>query len=163
MYISTYMIDDDTGQMGLGTLLRRLLAALDGDVQQVYDSLDVPFRPRFFPVAQHLKSNGATGVGVLAGQVGVSQPAMTQTLAEMRSAGLVAMTNGEDRRARLVCLTEEGDALCERLQPVWQGIGRAAAALNAELPLPLETVLTSALDRLEQRPFRNRIQDQMED
>lgn len=148
---------------GLGTILRRLLAALDGDVQKVYDSLGVPFRPRFFPVVQHLRAHGATQVGALSEHVGVSQPAITQTLAEMRAAGLVSSATGGDRRARLVRLTDEGEALSDRLEPVWRSIHRAATTLDAELPMPLRIVLSTALDRLETEPFHARIRQQLED
>jgi DNA-binding MarR family transcriptional regulator len=148
---------------GLGTLLRRLLTALDGDVQKVYDSLGVPFRPRFFPIVQHLRKHGATHVGALSKYVGVSQPAITQTLAEIRAAGLVTADTGGDRRARLVRLTDEGEALSVRLEPVWRGIHRAAAALDAELPVPLRAVLSTAVDRLESEPFHARIRQQLED
>lgn len=142
--------------MGLGTLLRSLLAALDGEVQQLYEAMGTTFRPRFFPVVQQLRAHGGGTVGALAKHVGVSQPAMTQTLAEMRARGLVA---GE--RAREITLTSEGEALCARLEPVWCAVGAAAAELDRELPTPLRKTLVAALLRLEERPFGERIQAAM--
>ena len=53
-------------EMGLGTRLRLLLAALDGELQALYDALGEPFRPRFYPVARHLHARGGDTVGELA-------------------------------------------------------------------------------------------------
>jgi DNA-binding MarR family transcriptional regulator len=145
-------------EMGLGTRLRLLLAALDGELQVLYDALGEPFRPRFFPVARALRAQGSDTVGGLAASTGVSQPAMTQTLAEMRARGLVA-TGGPGRRVRL---TDEGEALCARLEPVWRAVGAAADELDAELPAPLGETIAAALGRLAERPFSERVRAAME-
>lgn len=142
--------------MGLGTRLRLLLAALDGELQQVYDALGEPFRPRFYPVAQQLRVLGSSTVGDLAVLTGVSQPAMTQTLAEMRARGLVA--SGAGRRVRL---TGEGEALCTRLAPVWRAVEAAAQQLDGELPAPLGPTIAAALARLAEQPFGERIRAAM--
>src|SRR5688572_18478370 len=104
---------------GLGTRLRRLLAMVDGDVQLVYDEIGLPFRPRFYPVAALLLDDGPTAVGEIARAAGVSQPAATQTIGEMRRLGLVRMAAGADRRSRRVELTAEGRRVATRLVPVW--------------------------------------------
>jgi DNA-binding MarR family transcriptional regulator len=153
-------MDDDVrfGEMGLGTGLRLLLAALDGELQQLYDAMGEPFRPRFYPVVQQLQAKGPGTVGELAVLTGVSQPAMTQTLAEMRARGLVASAT-PGRRVRL---TEEGEALCARLEPVWRAVEAAAAELDEELSEPLGATIATALSRLAERPFGKRILSSME-
>ena len=143
--------------MGLGTRLRLLLAALDGELQQVYDALGEPFRPRFYPVAQQLRVLGSSTVGDLAVLTGVSQPAMTQTLAEMRARGLVA----SDAPGRRVRLTDDGEALCARLAPVWRAVEAAAQRLDDELPAPLGPTIAAALARLAEQPFGARIRAAM--
>ena len=120
------------GDLGLGTQLRLLLAALDGEVQAVYDAMGEPFRPRFYPVVRELRSTSGCTVGELAVRTGVSQPAMTQTLTEMRLRGLVTAAS-----RRLVRLTEEGEALCKRLEPMWGAVEAAARELDDELPVSL--------------------------
>ena len=148
---------------GIGTRLRLLLAAMDGGVQAAYDAAGVDFRPRFFAVARHLIAHGDTGVGELAQALSVSQPAVTQTLAEMRRAGLVTLHAATgDRRARIARLTPEALAMIDRLRPIWAAVARAAAALDETLPAPLGAVLDAALDALDQTPFDQRIAEQME-
>ena len=147
--------------VGLGTLLRRLLIALDGDLQTIYDEMAPSFRPRFFPVVQQLRHGAECSVGALAEICGVSQPAMTQTLAEMKAAGLIATTRGADRRARRIRLTETGEAMCTKLEPIWAAKARAAAALDAELPVPLSETVDRALARLAAHSFSHRIKQEI--
>jgi DNA-binding MarR family transcriptional regulator len=157
------MAQERSGELGLGSLLRQLIAALDGDVQAVYDSLAVPFRPRFFPVVRHLRAHGTALIGELADHAGVSQPAITQTLGEMRDAGLIAVEAAKDRRARRVRLTREGEALSDRLGPVWRAVQRAESTLDDELPQPLREMLATTIEALARNPFYRRIMEGLED
>ena len=146
--------------IGLGVRLRRLITSLDGDVQALYDELGVDFRPRFFPVVQLLMQGDAV-VGAIAAGISVSQPAATQTLQEMRKAGLIEISRGRDARSRRVALTGQGQRIAERLAPVWAAIGRAADALDAELPNSLSGTVDQALAALERIPFRARISKEL--
>ena len=143
---------------GLGTQLRHLIASLDGDVQQIYAALGEPFRPRFFPIVQSLLRHGACSVNALAQATRVTQPAATQTLAEMAKLGLITLSPGRDRRERKAELTDEGRRLAERLHPVWDAVESAAVELDAELPSPLSVTLAGALAALERTPFRERVE-----
>jgi MarR family transcriptional regulator, organic hydroperoxide resistance regulator len=142
--------------IGLGTRLRRLIAFLDGDVQALYDELGVGFRPRFYPIVRLLMVGPAT-VGELAAGTEVSQPAATQTLQEMRKAGLVQISRGADARSRRVELTAEGRQLAKVLGPVWAAIGRAADRLDQELAHGLSATIDEALEALAETSFRTRI------
>lgn len=142
---------------GLGTLLRNLTARLDGDLQAIYDEQDLPFRPRFYPVFQHLEAVGTASIGALSSAVGVTQPAMSQTIAEMRRLGLVMSVASEDPRQRLVRLTADGEALALRLRPIWAASAQAAIELEEELSASLSKVLGQAIAALERDPFRQRV------
>ena len=146
----------------LGSKLRRLLSLLDGDVQAVYDELEVAFRPRFFPIVQHLLRQETCSIVELAHHVGVSQPAATQTVNEMKRLGLIASAESADRRQKPVKLTVTGRRLAERLRPVWEAADRAAAKLEAELDSGLRKPIEEALAALSMIPFRDRIRKQME-
>jgi DNA-binding MarR family transcriptional regulator len=146
---------------GLGTTLRRLIDALDGGVQAHYDAIGLNFRPRFYPVACQLQAGRALSIRALANATGVSHSAVSQTVTEMRSAGLVTGTPGQDGRERLIELTATGLDTCARLQALWDAIGRAAAALDAELPIPLTDILRDTFARLEVEDFASRIAHQL--
>jgi DNA-binding MarR family transcriptional regulator len=149
-------MSDLTSPLGLGARLRRLLAALDGAVQAEYDRRAVPFRPRYYPVVRQLLASGPASVGALSAGAGVTQPAVTQTLNEMRRAGLVTLGEGADRRERRVSLTDAGRALAADLAPLWSAVEAAARDLEAEAG-PLGQVLDAAAAALQREPFGARI------
>lgn len=148
-------------EKGLGTRLRHLIASLDGDVQRMYQELGFPFRPRFYPIVQSLLKGGDSSVTALAAETGVSQPAATQTIHEMTKLGLVILSTAEDRRARRVTLTAEGQRMAESLAPLWDAVSSAAADLDGELPQPLSGTIDAALEALRRRPFHERIRERM--
>ena len=146
---------------GLGSSLRRLIAALDGGAQQVYDRLGVDFRPRYFPIARHLLEDGPTPVSQLSDLLGMTQPATSQTLREMERDGLIEFKAGGDRRVRLASLSSKGLSLCHRLEPVWEAAASCAGDLGAEAGVDLDAVLTRLLAALDQRSFATRIEERL--
>jgi DNA-binding MarR family transcriptional regulator len=148
---------------GLGTTLRRLLEALDGGVQAHYDRLGVNFRPRFYPVARLLSTEGKLSIRALATAIGVSHSAVSQTVTQMRSAKLVSSGPGVDGRERLVELTTEGRKVCKQLQGLWSAVEGAAVSLDAELPSPLHATLLEAANLLEVQDFEARITAQLKE
>jgi DNA-binding MarR family transcriptional regulator len=144
----------------LGTRLRHLLELLDGDVASVYADLGLPgFRPRFTPVIRVIADSGPVPIRELARMVGVTHSAASQTVAEMVKDGLVVTTPGEDARERVVRLTPKAEGLLPVLAAEWEATVKAAAALEAELSVPLSRVIDEALAALRRRPMRRRILD----
>ncbi|WP_394830210.1 MarR family transcriptional regulator [Pendulispora rubella] len=143
---------------GLGTMLRRLVALLDGDVERVYGNAGLDFRARYYPVFQALSREEACTIRAIALQSGLTHSALSQTITEMRKAGLVTVTPGEDARERNVELSPKGKLVMAELQPYWEAIAAAADALDAELDGSLFRALEGAADALEQRSFYDRIE-----
>jgi DNA-binding MarR family transcriptional regulator len=149
-------MSDTSTRAGLGTLLRRLLADLDGAVQAEYDRRAAAVRPKYYPVVRRLLALEDESIGALAVAAGVSQPAMTQTLREMQGAGLVAVAPGPDRREHRARLTAAGRTLAAELAPLWAAIDAAARQLEAEVG-PLAQILAAAGDALRRESFSARI------
>ncbi len=144
---------------GLGTQLRHLIELLDGALSAAYDSEGLDYRPRYSPIMRLLNEHDGLGIGRLAESAGISQPAATQTIALMIKDDLVSSVAGpNDRRQRVIHLTERGRALMPRLQVCWQATAKAAATLDAELPMPLTVLLDDALHALERESFGKRIE-----
>ena len=79
--------------------MRHVLELLDGDVARVYADLGVPdYRPRYSPVVRALVALGPLSIRDLAGAVGVTHSAASQTAAQMARHGLLTLETG-DRRA----------------------------------------------------------------
>lgn len=148
-------------EIGLGSLLRALIASLDEGVQQHYRSQAESFRPRYFPVVSLLLQKDAMRVGELAEACGVSQPAMTQTLSAMKKEGIIRATDDEDQRARLVSLTKQGRAQAARLDEHWKATARAAARLEAECGMSISAIASDYLAALDRKPFIERIKEEL--
>lgn len=141
----------------LGTLLRRLIEELDGAVSESYERAGIDFRPRYTPIIRALAQDGPMTVRALAQRATVSHSAVSQTVSQMTTHGLVALTPGTDARERIVALTPAANALLPDLQTCWAATEAAARTLDADLGQPFDLLLIQLLDALEDRPFLNRI------
>jgi len=141
-----------------GTALRRLIEHLDGALEQAYRNDGIDFRPRYTPVVRTLVADGPQSIRALAGQLGVSHSAVSQTVSQMAAAGLVAVTRGEeDARQRIVALTRAGTALLPRLEDHWRAARIATASLDTETGGVLVEVINRANAALDRRPFAERL------
>lgn len=144
---------------GLGTQLRHLIELLDGAVAQAYEDAGLDYRPRYTPVMRVLEQRDCASIGQIAEAAGITQPAATQTVALMKTEGLVSVEAGEDARQRLVRLTQKGRELLPGVAACWAATQSAADSLDAELPFPLSQCLAAAIEALEAKPFGARIRE----
>lgn len=143
----------------LGGLLRALSDTLDRDVDAAYAADGLDYRARFTPVVRRLAETGPARIKDLAGDLGQSHSATSQTVAELRRRGWVVLSPGRDGRERQVALTALAEAQLPRLSRHWAATARAAETINRDLGLDLEAVLRAALATVEARPFRDRISE----
>jgi DNA-binding MarR family transcriptional regulator len=144
---------------GLGTLLRHLLELLDGDVEQAYGELGLDYRPRFTPVVRALLESEPRSIRDIANHCGLTHSAVSQTVAEMKRAGLVSLVKDRaDARARLARLAPRCRAMLPRLEQQWAATNSAADGLDEELSNSLRASVTEAIAALEKHPFRRRIE-----
>lgn len=148
--------DRETPPQGLGTLLRALLAQLEPAVDQAYAAAEPRMRSRYYPIMRQLIAGDAR-VSDIAVAIGQSQPAVTQTVRQMVADGFLRVEPGEDRRARLVSLSDHGWAAVDRLRPVWRDVAGAAQSLERDIGQPIARILEEALVALEDKDFAARI------
>jgi DNA-binding MarR family transcriptional regulator len=147
---------------GLGTLLRHLLELLDGDVERAYEDLGLEYRPRFTPVVRALIEFEPRSIREIADHSGLTHSAVSQTVAEMKRAGLVSLVKDKaDARARLARLTPHCRTLLPMLRRQWAATNSAADGLDAELSSSLRATVTEAIAALEKDSFRTRIEKRM--
>ncbi len=131
---------------------------MDGDVAAVLADLGVTgYRPRFSPVIRALVALGPVPIRDVARAISVTHSAASQTVAQMRSRGLVVLQPGEDGRQRVVHLTDRARSLLPHIQAEWAATASAAAELDAELPYPLGDLVPAIAALLAERSFRRRI------
>lgn len=143
-----------------GAALRRLIDHLDGALEQAYRDDGLDFRPRYTPVIRALMDDGPQSISALADRLGVSHSATSQTVSQMRLAGLVVVTRGEDdARQRVVALSRLAKAMQPRLEAHWHAARVATAALDTETGGVLVEVINRANAALAKRPFGERLAD----
>jgi DNA-binding MarR family transcriptional regulator len=148
-----------TATRTLGTNLRRLVELLDGDVDAAYADAGLGFRATFTPVVRALLAGGTLSVRELAIAAGTSHSAASQTVAQMKRAGLLDAAGSSDGRERRVQLSADARRILPAVQALWRRADEAAAELDAELGLCLNDVISQALEALEHRAFRTRFPD----
>ncbi|MDO8295943.1 MAG: MarR family transcriptional regulator [Caulobacter sp.] len=156
------MTDDYTREAGgaaIGARLRRLSAAFDGDATRVYAALGIAFEQRWYGVLNQIALRGPATVGELATTLRITHVSVSQTRQSLEKAGLVVtQPDDEDARRKRLALTPAGQALVDRLTPLWDVFADAALALDAEAG-GLAIALDRVDDALARRSLFDRIMD----
>ena len=135
-----------------------VLGDLDRGIATAYAELGIEgVRPRFSMALMFLDSAGPMTIRRLADECGVTHSAMSQSVTQMRTAGLVESAPGRDARSRLVNLTPSGRAVVPVLRAEWDATEAAIAELESELPYPPSQVAADLRQAVERRPFHERV------
>jgi DNA-binding MarR family transcriptional regulator len=142
--------------------LHAVLHEVDHGIEQAYATLGVEgVRPRFSMALMFLELAGPMTIRRLATECGVTHSAMSQSVTEMRKAGLVDSATGQDKRSRVVTLTARGRVVVPTLRAEWDATEAALAELEAELPYPPSRLASDLAAALERRAFSERLLERM--
>lgn len=138
--------------------LRRLLAAMDDDIQRLYDEAHIEgLKPSFVMEILRLHARGPMTIAELAQSVERTHSAASQKVAAMRAAGLVRTTRGADARSKKVALTAKATRIAAKLAAEWRATEAAVAEIEKEIPYPLTQVVTDIEKALQRKSFHDRI------
>lgn len=98
-----------------------------------------------FSLMSNLKRLDQPSISSLAEAMGLDRSTLGRNLRVLEGAGLVKMSEGEDHRNRLVCLTEEGERRFNAAWPAWEA---AQQQLVARLGEDRREQLLQLLDEL---------------
>lgn len=89
---------------------------------QFYDEMLKPtgLRGTQFTVLGTISIMGLTPLTLLADQLVMDRTTLSRNLKPLQREGLVELQQGEDRRQRLVRITDKGQEMLERALPLWQ-------------------------------------------
>lgn len=111
------------GEVGLGSRLKRLSDLLMKETQDVYDENNIDFDPYLFPVFHNVWQLKKTTNTQLRDALGITQPAITQTLHKLKAKNLILISPDEvDKRKKVVQLSDKGLAQRVLMQPIWDAI-----------------------------------------
>lgn len=160
--------DDDLLESSLWGPVFRLLNDMDREIASLYDQAGISgMRTRFVRPLIVLDSDGPLTIQELAGRVKVTHSAMSQTVAAMRTAGLLEdapkpQAQKQDARTRRIKPTRRARAVMPFLKAEWRATESAIAELEREIPYPLTRVVDDIRQALSRRAFRDRLHDHLE-
>ncbi len=148
----------ELGALALASRLRRLLQRLHSDGEQVYRSLNLHFKPKWFPVLHLLSTHSRLTLTEIARLLSVAHPSSIETVDELISAGLVNSRKSDiDGRRRELSLTDKGQQLRSELLPVWD----AFRAAGEEATKERGNDFLEAVDKLERSLLRLSMYDRI--
>lgn len=112
-------------------------------VTQLYDAVLRPsgLRVTQFTVLVAIGLGGRVPMSMLAGVLGMDRTTLTRNLKGLQERQLVSSTAGDDRRSRVISLTEAGRSALDTTLPLWRDAQRQAVELlghqRAEQLLPI--------------------------
>lgn len=152
----------EMAELALASRLRRLSDAYWQAVTATYRQSGLDFDVRWATIFVLIARQGPVAVTEIADRLGITHPAVVQVLNELEKKGLIVSNKSEqDARKRLLTLSETGQAMLPKLQPLWD----AFIAVNREMIDKQTHKLLESLqemeDQLAERPFFDRVQDQI--
>lgn len=152
----------EMAELALASRLRRLSDVYWQGVTATYRQSGVDFDVRWATIFVLIARQGPVAVMEIAGRLGITHPAVIQVINELEKHNLIVSAKSEhDGRKRLLTLSETGQAMLPKLQPLWD----AFVAVNRQMLGNQTHNLLSSLQEMEvqlaQRTFFDRIQDQL--
>lgn len=164
-YVNTYLFMDfmaDMAELALASRLRRLSDTYWQGVTATYRQFGVDFDVRWATIFVLIARQGPVAVMEIADRLGISHPAVIQVINELEKKELIVSAKSEqDGRKRLLTLSETGQAMLPKLQPLWD----AFVVVNREMVAQQTHNLLLSLGEMEvqlaERSFFDRVQDQL--
>ncbi|MBS1526310.1 MAG: winged helix-turn-helix transcriptional regulator [Bacteroidetes bacterium] len=123
---------EELGYLVLGSRMRRLSEAFLSEINKTYQSVGIPFDASWFPVFYLLSKNERLSIKELSDATGVSHPAASQLVSNLKNKKLIkTTTSSQDGRLQHVQLTKAGHALLEKILPVWDAVCEAMEDIAA--------------------------------
>jgi DNA-binding MarR family transcriptional regulator len=142
---------DNSGLLAIATRLQRLSDQFRKDGVLIYKARGINFQPKWFPVIYTLHHKPGIGVMELAAEIGYAHPSTIILLRELEKEKLIqSKKDRHDERKRLLLLTEKGQQLIGRMEPVWKAMTAATAELTQT-----QNNLLKAIEEVEAK-FRER-------
>ena len=121
---------EELGYLVLGSRMRRLSEAFLSEINKTYQAAGIAFEASWFPVFYLLSQHDSLSIKELSDITGVSHPAASQLVTNLKNRKLIKTTiSSDDGRKQQIQLTKTGRALLEQIMPVWEAIKLTMAEL----------------------------------
>jgi len=148
---------DDSGVLAIATRLMRLSEQFRKDGHLVYKEYGIDFEPKWFPVIYALHRKTQLSVVELAAEIGYTHPSTISLLKELEKTKLIrSQKDRTDERKRMIRLTEKGQELVTKMEPVWQ-VFRDAFAELLDTPHNLMLAITEVENNFREKSLLQRV------
>ncbi|QMW03581.1 MarR family winged helix-turn-helix transcriptional regulator [Spirosoma foliorum] len=152
----------EMAELALASRLRRLSDLYWQGVTATYRQSGVDFDVRWATIFVLIARQGPVAVMEIAERLGITHPAVIQVINELEKRDLITSAKSEqDGRKRLLALSETGQAMLPKLQPLWDAFISVNQEMLGNQTHNLLTSLQEMEDQLAKRNFYDRIQDQL--
>lgn len=152
----------DMAELALASRLRRLSDTYWQGVTATYRQFGVDFDVRWATIFVLIDRQGPVAVMEIADRLGISHPAVIQVINELEKRELIVSAKSEqDGRKRLLTLSETGQAMLPKLQPLWDAFMAVNRDMVARQTHNLLLSLGEMETQLAERTFFDRVQDQL--
>jgi len=146
------------GQPFLARRFQRLVESFVDDIEKFLLDANLTAPARGLSTLLLIDDMPGLAIMQVARQVQMSHPLMINLLSQLEQLKLVHFTPDEnDKRRRLIFLTEDGQAAVAHLRALLPIINAAYAELAREINIDLTTVVNRIDDALARRGFRQRL------
>lgn len=148
----------DFGYLTLGSRFKRIGERMQADVQRLTAARGVELHGALWTMLGAIDRDGPLTVGELAQSLGIAQPGVTRSLAQLEARGLVRpLRSDTDQRVKRVALTEQGQTLVDHAKrEIWPLVTRAVADICDGLDGPILEQLALIEDALARQPLDQR-------
>ena len=148
----------DFGYMALGSRFKRIGERMQADVQRLTAAHGFELHGSLWTMLFAIELNGPITVGDLAQTLGIAQPGVTRSLAQLQKRGLVKpIRSKSDQRVKRVALSEQGLTVVDHARcEIWPLVGRAVAEICEGLEGPILEQLAQIEDALARQPLDQR-------
>lgn len=160
---TTTDIISSLGPLGLTLRLRRLADRLTEDGRHLYEGLNVGLEPHWYALLTLLQTHQALSVTQAASELRLSHPSVVATSRKLERAGLlVTEADPEDRRRRVLRLSESAEEQMPDFQRIWRAFGHALTELIEATDIDLLAALDAIEAQLDERALDVRVRRQLD-
>lgn len=148
------------GQLILGSRLRKLSERLMLEMGNIYKSKSIEFEPGWFHIMYLLSENEKMSITQISEMLQVSHPSVIQVVGVLEKRDIVKISvDLNDKRKRMVELSENGKSLLERIKPVWNEIDQMMIAFlsEGEYSRNILNAITEIEKNLDAKPLSERM------
>lgn len=153
-------IFNDTRGLSLGSRFRKVGDGLYQEAVKIIAEFEVDFKPKWFVVFYTIQLKETVSVTEIAHYVGISHPAVSQIIKELKKTGLVSsITDKTDERRKAVTLSATGQAIADRLAPMWEAVETVTNQIIVATGYDVVDVMDKFEAQLEQKSLYDRVME----